>query len=358
MNVKLSVIFITYNHERYVERALRSVLSQRTDFDFEVVIGEDCSTDSTREIIERVLEEYLHSEEPEASEGALGGRGRVSARFVPRKTNTGRPTLNVYETTKQCRGEYLAYIEGDDYWTDPDKLRKQVGFLDAHKEYIACTHSCVMVDENGEEIRDAEILRIGELYDFGGRYTFEDFKYSGHWAGHYATLVSRNIYPAEKYDYTILYRAHDFVDDAVILLFLLIQGDIWRMDECMSAWRYVKKKGGSNWNSLALERDLIRDDCYLSQTMMKWVENAVGLTEYSSIRARKDFGMALKLFLKRPDKENYRFLKDMYEYNIKEVVMKGRKTSLLTFSLRTVLEKLLHGILRRPAADGRSPDKR
>ena len=58
MEIKLSVIFITYNHEKYVEKALRSVLSQETDFDFEVVIGEDCSTDDTRSIIERTLEDY------------------------------------------------------------------------------------------------------------------------------------------------------------------------------------------------------------------------------------------------------------------------------------------------------------
>ena len=335
MEIKLSVIFITYNHERYVERALRSVLSQVTDFPFEVVIGEDCSTDATREIIERVIKEYS---DYSGEEEMIWSKDRI--RFVPREHNTGRPTLNVYETTKLCRGEYLAYLEGDDYWTDDHKLQKQVDFLEAHSAYIACTHSCVMVDENGDRITDPETLQVGELYEWNGRFTFEDFKYAGKWAGHYATLVSRNIYLAEKYDYTILYRAHDFVDDAVILLFLLIQGDIYRVDPVMSAWRYVKKKGGSNWNSRALERDLIRDDCYLSQTMMKWVAEAIGLSEYSKIRAKKDFGMALKLWLKKPDQENFRFLKDMYDYNIKEVVCKGKRTTLFTYSLRTIWEKI------------------
>ncbi len=328
LDIKLSVIFITYNHEKYVERALRSVLSQETGFSFEVVVGEDCSTDKTREILKRTAEDY-----PEKKD---------LVRFLFREKNLGRPTLNVYQTTKECRGEYLAYLEGDDYWSDPHKLQKQVDFLEEHKEYIACTHSCKMIDENGEEIKDGEILKVGDLYDWSGRFTFEDFKYSGRWAGHYATLVSRNIYLSEKYDYTILYRAHDFVDDAVILLFLLIQGDIWRMDEVMSAWRYVRKKGGSNWNSLAMERNLIRDDCYLSQKIMKWVEEAVGLTEYSKLRAKKDFGMALKLWLKKPDKENYRFLKDMYEYNIKEVVLKGKKTTLFTYSLRFIAGRIFH----------------
>ncbi|MCR4656300.1 MAG: glycosyltransferase family 2 protein [Lachnospiraceae bacterium] len=326
MEIKLSVIFITYNHEKYVEKALRSVLSQKTDFVFEVVIGEDCSTDSTKDIILKTIEDY-----PDRKD---------HVRFVPREKNTGHPTLNVYETTKECRGEYLAYLEGDDYWSDDCKLQKQVDFLEEHSEYIACTHSCVMIDENGEKITDPGILKIGELYDWSGRFTFEDFKYSERWPGHYATLVSRNIYPEEKYDYTILYRAHDFVDDAVILLFLLIQGDIYRFGEAMSAWRYVRKTGAGNWNSISMERDNIRDDCYLSQTIMKWVEKAVGLSEYSKIRADKDFGMALKIFLKSPNRKNYRFLKDMYDYNIREVVMKGRKTTLAGYGMRTVFRKI------------------
>ncbi|MCR5788735.1 MAG: glycosyltransferase [Lachnospiraceae bacterium] len=324
MSIRLSVIFITYNHEKYVEKALRSVLTQETDFDFEVVVGEDCSTDRTREILTAVAAEY-----PDKT---------VRLRF--REENSGRPTLNVYETTKACQGEYLAYLEGDDYWSDPHKLQKQVDFLEAHPEYIACTHDHVMIDENDERIRDPETLKVGQLYEWSGLFTYEDYKYSGKWPGHYASVVSRNIYPAEKYDYTILYRAHDFVDDALILLFLLIQGDIFRMNEPMSAWRYVKKAGGKNWNSLAMERDLLRDDCYLSQTMMKWVDNAVGLSDYAKERAAKDFGSALKLWLKRPDRENYRFLKDMYDYNIKEVVCKGKRTSLLTYSLKTIFGKL------------------
>ena len=81
-NIKLSVIFITYNHEKYVEKALRSVCEQETDFAYEVVVGEDCSTDSTRDILRRVADEYPDK-----------------VRLLFRDKNLGRPTLNVYETT-------------------------------------------------------------------------------------------------------------------------------------------------------------------------------------------------------------------------------------------------------------------
>ena len=117
MDYKLSVIFITYNHAKYVEKALMSVVSQKADFPFEVVVGDDCSTDGTQEILKRIA-----SEHPEV-------------KLNLRSENTGgRPTLNVYETTKKCTGQYLAYLEGDDFWTDDRKLQKQVEFLENHLE--------------------------------------------------------------------------------------------------------------------------------------------------------------------------------------------------------------------------------
>lgn len=335
MDYLLSVIFITYNHEKYVERALKSVLDQETDFPFEVVIGEDCSTDSTRTIIENIAKDYKEHAATSASDRQV--------RFVKRDKNTGRPTLNVYETTCECTGEYLAYLEGDDYWSDTHKLQKQVDFLKAHPEYIATTHGCVMIDENGDTITDASTLAIGDLYKWSGKFTYNDFCYSGKWAGHYASVVSRNIYKnnVNNFDYTILYRAHDFVDDAVILLFLLLQGDIYRMDENMSVWRYVRKASGTNWNSLSINRDTARDDCYLAQTLMKWVETTKGLTEYSQNRCKNDFGLALKMYLLKPNKDNKKFLNDMYEYGIKHVVLNDKKSSLFGYSVRTIVHKLI-----------------
>lgn len=335
MDYKLSVIFITYNHGKYVEKALRSILAQKTNFPFEVVVGDDCSTDNTRAIIESIAKDYPEHE-------ATGPDDR-QVRFVKRDKNTGRPTLNVYETTMLCTGDYLAYLEGDDYWIGEDKLQKQVDFLDSHEEYIATTHRCVLIDANGDEITDEETKHVGDLYDYSGKFTYNDYCYSGKWAGHYASVVSRNIYKnnVNNFDYTIIYRAHDFVDDAVILLFLLLQGDIYCINEVMSAWRYIRKSGGTNWNSLAMQRDTARDDCYLSKTLMQWVENTKGLTDYSKMRCKNDFGLALKMYLQKPNKDNKKFLEDMFNYGITHVVLGDKKTSLWAYSLRYICEKIL-----------------
>ncbi len=321
MDYKLSVILITYNHEKYVELALEGILAQETDFPFEVVVGDDCSTDSTRKIIEEIAKDH-----PEV-------------RFVPREHNTGKPTLNVYETTMQCTGEYLAYLEGDDFWTDPHKLQKQVDFLEDHPEYTAVTHTCRLVDEENEDIEDPEIRKVVDLYDWSGDFTYDDYCNSGKWPGHYATVVSRNIYKNGKLDYTILHRASDFTDDAVILLFLLMQGKIYRMDDTMSAWRYVKKAGGANWNSIAMQRNIAREDCLLSKTMMQWVEQYRELGDYSKKRCLADFGLALKDFMRKPNAENRKFLDEMYDYGITHVVMKDKKTTLAGFAFRYILSK-------------------
>lgn len=323
MDYKLSVIFITYNHAKYVERALMSVINQKTDFPFEIVVGDDCSTDGTQDILRRIAS------------------GHPEVKLNLRSENTGgRPTLNVYETTKKCTGQYLAYLEGDDFWTDDYKLQKQVDFLENHPEYTACTHSMKMVDENNADITDPDVLSIGSLYDWSGDFTYEDYCYSGKWPGHYASVVSRNIYKARKYDYTILYRASDFTDDALILLFLLMQGKIYRMDEVMSVWRYVKKAGAGNWNSIAIKRNIGKEDCYLSKTMMQWIEQYRPLSDYSRKRCRGDFGLALKEYVKRPSKENKQFLRDMYEYGITHVVLKDRKSSLLGYSVRYIIGRI------------------
>src|SRR5580700_3234664 len=109
--MKLSVAMITYNQERYIGQAIESVLAQRVNFDYEIVIGEDCSTDGTREIVRDFGRRYPN-------------------RIVPlvRDQNLGGPK-NLISTLASCRGQYVALLEGDDHWTSADKLQKQVDYL-------------------------------------------------------------------------------------------------------------------------------------------------------------------------------------------------------------------------------------
>src|SRR5256885_17089820 len=109
--MKVSVPIVTYNQEKFIAQAVNSVLAQQTSFPFEIVIGEDCSTDGTRGIVQRLV-----AENPD------------KIRAICREKNLGM-LENHRATYGACRGEYIAFLQGDDYWTDPQKLHKQREFL-------------------------------------------------------------------------------------------------------------------------------------------------------------------------------------------------------------------------------------
>jgi len=130
--MKVSVLIITYNHERYIAQAINSVLLQNVDFDYELVIGEDCSTDNTRNIVIDFRARYPDK-----------------IRLVLSDSNVGA-YRNWTRTLKECQGEYFANLDGDDYWTSPDKLQKQVDFLDGHPECSICFHNASVFFEDGQ----------------------------------------------------------------------------------------------------------------------------------------------------------------------------------------------------------------
>jgi len=116
-SVIVSVCMITYNHENFIREAIEGVLMQKTDFPIELIIGEDCSTDNTRSIVLEYASKYPEIIRPLLPEKNLG----VMKNFI--------------ETLLAAIGKYIALCEGDDYWTDPYKLQKQVDFLEANEAY-------------------------------------------------------------------------------------------------------------------------------------------------------------------------------------------------------------------------------
>ncbi|MGO9710982.1 MAG: glycosyltransferase family 2 protein [Polyangiaceae bacterium] len=129
---KVSVCMITYNHESYISAALESVLEQDVDFDYEIVVSDDASTDATPAIVRDYAARYP---------GVI--------RPLLRTVNVGG-AANFTETIRAARGEYIAVLDGDDYWTAPHKLRMQVAFLDAHRDYSHCFHNVEVVYPGGE----------------------------------------------------------------------------------------------------------------------------------------------------------------------------------------------------------------
>src|SRR5262245_56053444 len=140
--MKVSVFLATYNHERFIEQAIRSVLMQRVNFDYEILVREDASTDGTARIVEQ-----LQAEHPD----------RVRALLRTKNIGMHRNFIEVYHA---CTGEYIAYLDGDDYWTSADKLQKQVDYLEEHRDCSICFHNArILSDDPGESQKELFVNR-------------------------------------------------------------------------------------------------------------------------------------------------------------------------------------------------------
>lgn len=148
--LKVSVLMLTYNQEHYINEAIRSVMLQETNFPFELVIGNDASTDATGKICEDWQQRY-----PE------------QIVLFDRKKNLGLQQ-NFIQTYAYCRGQYIAICEGDDFWTDKRKLQIQADFLDTHPDYTTCFHRVINYYEergtkslsNGGQKQETDILDL------------------------------------------------------------------------------------------------------------------------------------------------------------------------------------------------------
>jgi len=149
--LKMSVLMLTYNHGPFIAEAIEGVLMQETNFPYELVIAEDCSTDNTRAVIRKYWERH-----PDRIRVLLNRRN-IGGRLTNRRG---------YE---MCRGQYVASLDADDYWVSPQKLQRQADLLDAHPEYAMCFHPVRMVWQDG--CREPTVFRPRTVKD---SYTLED----------------------------------------------------------------------------------------------------------------------------------------------------------------------------------------
>lgn len=220
--VEVSVSLLTYDHEKYIRECLDSILMQKTSFRFEVLVGDDASSDGTQAILRDYQDRY-----PDVF------------KMVLRTQNLG-PNRNSYDLLKQARGKYIAHLEGDDYWTDENKLQIQYEFMEKHPEYAECTHAVQIVDAEGKKSTKKM------AFPPAGTVVRAEAWHAQYDPGHILSSFHRNYYMDETHDYTILYRAHPFVGDHTSHLLSLLNGDIFYLGRCMGAYRFVNVPGANN----------------------------------------------------------------------------------------------------------------
>lgn len=219
-DIKVSVCCFTYNHAPYLSKALDSVLSQKTNFRYEIIIGDDCSTDGSQDIINAY---------------AIKFPDLIKTIYQPVNSRGKKNFSDVY---KSAEGQYVIALETDDYWTDPNKLQIQVDYLDRHPACIAVAHNCVVVDEH-----DRQLARKYPAID-QGVYRYKHFR-KGLMPGQTTTVLYRNPKFVENLDMSLYNNPISGPGDSRRLFCLMTAGDVITLPYTMSAYRYVTSGGYS-----------------------------------------------------------------------------------------------------------------
>lgn len=222
MMPKVSVCVPTFNHQSYIAQMLEGALMQHTDFEFEIVVGDDASTDDAPAII---------------AEYARRFPDKIRAYLHPKNLGPDSPREfagrnNVLFLLKACRGQYVALCEGDDYWTDPRKLQKQVDFLDNHPDFYICHHNLQVIYEDGSPshpFNDPDQKTISTIEDL-----LED-----RWFVGTASLMYRNVFLTDDF---AEWHHHAAAGDWALVIQLAARGGIGYLNDTMGIYR--KHRGG------------------------------------------------------------------------------------------------------------------
>lgn len=231
MHYKVSVVILSYNQEKYIEKAIQSVLMQKTDFPFEILLGDDCSTDGT----EKIVHAYSDKIHIYCREHNIGG------------------TKNHYDLLMRTKGEYITILEGDDYWIGENRLQVLADFLDLHPEYIAVGHTREVRNTKGELIghepnnQDSIECRITR-----NSVLFGEKKLA------VSALMYRNIFKNSKGKYGFIPTVDRHQDDIVIAQLLLAKGNAYNLNKCLGCYVFRRNTQEANFNSLYSEEEQLR----------------------------------------------------------------------------------------------------
>lgn len=223
--MKVSVWMTTYNHEKYISQCLDSILSQKTNFEFEIILGEDCSTDRTREIVIEYRNKF-----PD----------KIKL-FLPEK-NMGAMQID-QPTWKMCSGDYLALMNGDDFWTDENKLQIQADLLDNDPDTVMCFHKALILNETNGTSEETVYLEPTDILP-------AESLLNGYNPVQTSTVMHRNIVEVPEWYPELPYG------DMFFYLMLSQKGKIKYTDRLMSVYR-IHSEG--HWQGDSVQKNLLKD---------------------------------------------------------------------------------------------------
>lgn len=223
-DIMVTVMVTFYNQKKYIFDSLNAIFHQKTDFKYEVICGDDGSSDGTYEELLRWQEKY-----PEI----------CTVLQMPREQDRKyepiiRVSNNRHHMLKHARGKYVTFLDGDDYYTDTYKLQKQVDLLEKHTDCMACGHPVTMLWE--EDPHKKQVL----CYITDHAVRIKNRTYWTYWWLHAETFLFRNVYQGKE---DLINK--DFFDDNLITCYFIKHGDVIYIPDNMVVYRQIS---GSSWN--------------------------------------------------------------------------------------------------------------
>ena len=226
--ILVSIRCLVYNHEPYLRQCLEGFVMQKTNFRFEAIVHDDASTDGSATIIREYAEKY-----PDIIKPIYETENQYSKRdgSLTRITNAA------------CRGKYIAICEGDDYWIDPQKLQKQVDFLEAHPDYLLCGTNGLILWDNGTNAPEY----------FNRNFTNRELMPEdviGKWPFPTASLMYRH----ELFAFLDSFKCRTYNGDIRIILVALANGRIWSLADITTVYR-KNNDANSSTNRVKAKKD-------------------------------------------------------------------------------------------------------
>lgn len=222
----LTAIIISYKHEKYIAKAIQSVIDQETSFPYRIVVVDDCSQDNSTGIISGIAKKYPKLIETHLLEKNTGAAARAIGK--------ANPIVNT---------PYVSYLDGDDYWCSKHKIEKQLQFLEENKEYVGCAHKSLIIHEN----TDKAPVEEGTDED---NWSIDDFmRFDKYYYCHTSSWIWRNVLGSDTFCFPDEYTqaTKNYFGDVVLMILYAVHGRLKCLPDIMSVYRDT---GSGVWSSM------------------------------------------------------------------------------------------------------------
>lgn len=236
--ITVSVLMPVYNHEKFLNEAIIGVISQKSSFNIELIISNDCSNDNSNEIIKSLID---------------NSSSKVKIRYYNHSVNKGM-VKNVIWLYNKAKGKYVAFCEGDDYWIDNYKLQKQIDFMEKNKNHVLCFHPIKILLKNGKIVEDF-VTTLPKTYC-----NRIDLIKNGNYI-HTVSVLFKKI----DIDFpSVVYNSPEL--DFIFFILITKHGKIGYIDENMAIYRY--NVGTLN----SVKKNKLKNKILLNSILLKIVE--------------------------------------------------------------------------------------